>query len=125
MLYGCHLIYPNEFGEIWDSIAWWELHNIIPGWVWALVRANLSFRLQTKLALHHSSYSVDKLFSIHAGNFLSRLPLSLSMRSLYLDLLILSRRLLELLCIITISVLIPRMRHKLICTSIRNQVASL
>jgi len=45
MLYGCHLIYADDFGEIWDSIAWWELHNIIPGQVWVLVRANLSFRL--------------------------------------------------------------------------------
>jgi hypothetical protein len=125
MLYGYHLIYLGEFEEIWDSIAWWELHNIISGRVWALVRANLSFRLQTKLALHHNSYPVGKLFSIHTSKFLSQLSLSLNLRSLYLHLLILSRRLLELLCIITIRVLIPRMWHKLICAGIRNQVVSL
>jgi S-adenosylmethionine hydrolase len=43
VLHGCHLIYTDEFGEVWNSIACEELHNIIPGQVWALVRANLSF----------------------------------------------------------------------------------
>ena len=125
ILHGCHLIYLDEFGEIWDFVGWWELHNIILGWVWVLVRANLSFRLQTKLALHHSSYPIDKLISIHASNFLSRLLLSLSLRTLYLSLLTLSQRLLELLCIITIRILVPRMWHELICADIRNQVISL
>ena len=125
MFHGCHLIYLGEFGEVWDSVVWWELHNIILGRLWALVRANLSFRLQTKLALHHSNYPVDKLISIHAGSFLSRLPLSQSLRTLYLSLLILSRRLLELLSIITVRILIPRMWHGLVHAGIRNQVISL
>ena len=90
MFHGCHLMYPNKFGEIWDSVAWRELHNIIPGQVWVLVRANLSFRLQTKLALHHSNYPIDEIISIHASNFSSRLPLSLSLRALHLNLLTLS-----------------------------------
>jgi hypothetical protein len=95
------------------------------GQVWALVRANLSFRLQTKQALHHSSYSVNKLISINASNFLSRLPLSLSLRTLYLSLLTLSQRLLVLLCIITIRILIPRVWHELVHVGIRNQVTFL
>ena len=45
MFYGCHLIYPGEFGVIWDSVVWSKLHNIILGRVWALVRANMSFKL--------------------------------------------------------------------------------
>jgi hypothetical protein len=125
MFYGCHLIYLGEFREIWDPVAWWELHNVIPSRVWALVRANMSFGFQNEVALYHSSYPVDKLISIHASNFLSRLPLSLSLRTLYLSLLILGRRLLELLCIITIRILIPRMRHELVRAGIRNQVISL
>ena len=131
MFHGCHLIYPGKFGEIWDSKAWRELHDIIPGWVWALVRDNLSFRLKTKLALHHCSYSIDKLISIHASDFLCRLLLILSLRALYLNLLTLSQRLLslnlrllELLHIITIRILIPKLWHKLICAGIRNQVIS-
>ena len=85
----------------------------------------MSFRFQTELALHHNSYPVDKLISVHACNFLSQLPLSLSLRSLYLDLLILSWRLLELSCIITVRVLIPRIWHELIGASTRNQVVPL
>ena len=41
--------------------------------MWALVRANLSFRLQTELALHHSSYPINKLISIHASTILATL----------------------------------------------------
>ena len=91
----------------------------------AQYHTNLSFRLQTELALHHSSYLIDKLISIHTSNFLSLLPLSLSLRTLYLSLLTLSQRLLQLLSIITIRILIPRMWHELICAGIRNQVISL
>ena len=90
MFHGCHLIYPDKFREIWDSVAWRELHDIVLDQVWVLVRANLSFRLKTKLALHHHSYSIDEFISIHVNDFLSRLPLSLSLRELYLNLLTLS-----------------------------------
>ena len=113
------------------TLAWRELHNIIPGQVWVLVRANLSFRLQTKLALHHSNYPIDEIISIHASNFSSRLPLSLSLRALHLNLLTLSQRLLsldlrllKLLRIIAIRILIPRVWHNLVCAGIRNQVIS-
>jgi hypothetical protein len=46
----------------------------------------MSFRLQTKLALHHSSYPVDKFFSIHAGNFLSLAALEPELEILVLGL---------------------------------------
>jgi len=96
MFHGCHLIYPGEFGEVWDPVAWRELHNIIPNGVWELVGANLPFGLQTKLALHHSNYLVGEFVSIHANGFLSRLSLGLGFRSLCLSLLTLSLRLLSL-----------------------------
>ena len=41
--------------------------------------------------MHRSSDSIDELISIHANNFLSQLPLSLSLRALYLNLLTLSQ----------------------------------
>ena len=126
MFHGCHLIYPDKFREIWDSVAWRELHDIVLDQVWVLVRANLSFRLKTKLALHHSGYSIDELISIHASDFLSQLPLSLSLRALYLTLLTLSQRLLplDLRLLELLLIMIPRVWNKLICAGIRNQVIS-
>ena len=96
MFHGYHLVYPYKFREVWDPVAWRELHDIIPSRVWALVGANLPFGLQTKLALHHSNYPIGEFISIHANGFLSRLSLGQGLRSLCLSLLTLSLRLLSL-----------------------------
>ena len=123
MVHGQHLIYSSKLGEIGDSSVK-GLHNIIPGQIQTLVGANLILRLQPKLALHHSYYPIDQLISVHASNLLPQLSLDLSLRVLYLKLLTLSLRSLELLCIIVIRVLVPRVWQKLICASIRNQMIS-
>ena len=134
-----HLIYSGKLGEIGNPVAWRELHNIIPSWVWTLICANLAFGFQTKLALHQGSYFVDQIISIHASNLLSWLTLDLSLRALYLKLLTLSLRLLslnlrlmplnlkllKLLCIIIIRIMVCRMWLKLICVGIRNQMITL
>ena len=102
------------------TLALGKMHNIILGQIRMLVGATMILRLQPKLALHHSYYPIDQLISVHASNLLPQLSLDLSLRVLYLKLLTLSLRSLELLCIIVIRVLVPRVWQKLICAGIRN-----